>query len=861
MEILSRKQGYIPAALLTLGSSYFAVASISILISKAGADGIAAVWLANAMAIAMIMTMRLPVGFALSAVAVSSYGVNLMFGQPAGPALLLSALNLFEIGLAVSLLTWWLGPHASKPKTPSQLIAYFVVAVGVAPVAAALIGAPLAAYFMGWSAEAAFVTWVGGAVLGGTLIIPPVILAGSRHSDAVFSQRRLMMFTVAAAGALISSSFALWLQVYPFFVIGLYLLATTPFVGRIEVSLLAAICGMVAILDAAFGLARASEYGLIAFPGAFQLPLSAALITPIFVSLLVWRMRSQRRELIKSEALFRAALEDSAVGMAIVELNGRISRANESLADMLGYSIEELVGKTLFELSYPDDRHIGLSMVRDIVDGGENRFRFEKRYLTKDGQAVWIDLSCSVVIDDTTGKASFTVAQFANVDERIKAQQAVMEAENRWNFALNSARQGVWDFNLRDSQTYYSPMWKEMLGYEPDELGNEPDLWLRLIHPEDRPRALQLDKQLLEGRTPFFEAEFRMRCKDGSWIWVLDRGKTVERDENGQVVRAIGTHTDITAQKKAQSRLAETAAALKAEKERLRVTLHSIGDAVICADAEGKVTFVNAAAEALTGHTADSSIGKPLSQIYCPRDEETNEEISVLRGEASEGTRSHNRAAIVRPDGRRSSIRQVVSPIITEGEVMNGSVIVFQDVTDARTLQRQLAYAASHDSLTGLANRANFHSTMREMVEEVGKDEKIEHQLLFVDLDRFKEVNDTAGHGAGDALLKKISGALLESVRRSDFVARLGGDEFALILKYCNVETAVRHAENIVSSIAGLDFEWEVQRFNVGASIGIAPINHGAGAVDEILARADRSCYDAKSSGRGTVSVFRPEAA
>ena len=179
----------------------------------------------------------------------------------------------------------------------------------------------------------------------------------------------------------------------------------------------------------------------------------------------------------------------------------------------------------------------------------------------------------------------------------------------------------------------------------------------------------------------------------------------------------------------------------------------------------------------------------------------------------------------------------------------------------ARTLQRQLAYAASHDSLTGLANRANFHSTMREMVEEVGKDENIEHQLLFVDLDRFKEVNDTAGHGAGDALLKKISGALHESVRRSDFVARLGGDEFALILKYCNVDTAVRHAEKIVSAIAGLDFDWDGQRFSVGASIGIAAINQDAGAVDEIVARADRGCYDAKSSGRGTVSVYRPEAA
>ena len=860
MYALNRKAAYLPAVLLTLGFGFFALASISILISKSG-DGVASIWLANAFAVVVIASLALPQRLALPAVAVSCLLVNLMFATPAGTAALLTALNVFEVGLAVWLLRWWLGEKAARPDTPTLVVKYFIASVAAAPAVAASAAGLVAIGLLGWNGMDMLGSWLGGSFLGGTLIIPAVVLARSQAADEAFSGRRMLMFGLAAAGALLAVSFAFWWYVYPFFLIGLFLLAATAFVGRVEIALLASISGLAAIAILLSGFAPDASHGLLVFSGGLQGPLSAGLIIPIFVSVVLWRMRTQQQELAQSEALFRAALENSASGMAIVELNGRISKANRALAEMLGYSTEELIGKTFFELSYSDDRHIGLKMIRDIAEGKKSTFRFQERYVDKDGHALWMELSCSVINDDETGRPRFTVAQFVNVDDRIKAQQAVIEAENRWNFALNSARQGVWDFNLRDGQTYYSPMWKEMLGYEPDELGNEPDLWLRLIHPEDRPRALQLDKQHLEGRTPFFEAEFRMRCKDGSWIWVLDRGKTVERDENGQVVRAIGTHTDITAQKQAQSRLAETAAALKAEKERLRVTLHSIGDAVICTDAEGNVTFVNAAAEALTGHSADSSIGKPLSQIYCPRDEETNETISVLSGEASEGTRSHNRAAIVRPDGRRSSIRQVVSPIITEGEVMNGSVIVFQDVTDARTLQRQLAYAASHDSLTGLANRANFHSAMREIVGEAANDEKIEHQLLFVDLDRFKEVNDTAGHGAGDALLKKISATLLKSVRRSDLVARVGGDEFALILKHCNIDTAVRYAETIVSTVSGLDFEWEGQRFNVGASIGIAPINHGAGAVDEIVARADRSCYDAKSSGRGTVSVFRPEAA
>ncbi|MBO6902832.1 MAG: PAS domain S-box protein [Rhizobiaceae bacterium] len=858
--MLNRKAAFHPAVLLALGFGFFALASVSILISRLG-DSVAAIWLANAFAVVVIVSLALPQRLALPVVAAACLAVNVMFATPVGTAALLSALNILEIGLAVGLIRWWLGDNAVRPDTPSHVVRYFIAAVGVAPAITAPVAAVVAAGLLGWNGADVLGVWLGGSLLGGTLIVPAVILARSHAPGEFFSAKGLLKFGLAAAGALLAVSFAFWWYVYPFFLIGMYLLAATAFVGRTEVALLATISGLAAITIAVSGLAPDANQGLLVFSGGLQGPLSVGLIVPVFVSVVLWRMQIQQQKLAQSEALFRAALENSATGMAIVELNGRISKANRALAEMLGYSMEELTGKTFFELSHPDGRHVGLKMIRDIAEGKESTFRFQERYVDREGRALWMELSCSVINDDETGQPRFTVAQFLNVDDRIKAQQAVIEAENRWNFALNSARQGVWDFNLRDGHTYYSPMWKEMLGYEADELGNEPDLWLKLIHPEDRARALQLDKQHLEGRTPFFEAEFRMRCKDGSWIWVLDRGKTVERDENGEVVRAIGTHTDITALKQAQSRLAETAAALKAEKERLRVTLHSIGDAVICTDAEGKVTFVNAAAEVLTGHSADDVIGKPLSHTYCPRDEETNETISVLSEEASEGARSHNRAAIVRPDGRRSSVRQVVSPIITEGEVLNGSVIVFQDVTDARTLQRQLAYAASHDSLTGLANRANFHSAMREIVGEAACDENVEHQLLFVDLDRFKQVNDTAGHGAGDALLKKISGALLKSVRRSDLVARVGGDEFALILKHCNTDTAVRYAENIVSTVSGLDFEWEGQRFNVGASIGIAPIKQGGGAVDEIVARADRSCYDAKSSGRGTVSVFRPEAA
>jgi diguanylate cyclase (GGDEF)-like protein/PAS domain S-box-containing protein len=848
-------------AILFLVLGYFALGAMSIAISRFD-GGVSSIWLANAFAIVWTLTRPIALHTALAVVAATSIGINLIAGLPLGASAFASFLNVFETGAALFALRWWFGDQTlHRPGTPEHSVVFFGLAGIAAPLLTALLAGPILFHAAGWPSGMVAHQWFSASFLGSALVIPSMVLAATRNSEAPMNRRRSLVFAGAFAGTILVACVALGSYIYPFFAIGLYLLATTVFLTRFEVSLLSIVGGSVAIIMALAGLVPGFETGVATFSNRFHISLGFALVFPVFVSILLWRIRCHQKEVADSEELFRRAMEDSAIGMAIVQLGGRISKANARLAEMLGYTVEELEGKSFFELTYPDDKHLGFKVTKEVLAGRQATYKFEKRYVRKDGTPVWTQTSGSVIWDEGGDKPRFLVSQIENIDERKKAQQTIVEAENRWNFALNSARQGVWDLDRRKGRTYYSPMWKEMLGYGDDDLGDDPGLWLTLIHPEDRQRALALETAHLDGQTQFFEAEFRMRHKHGHWIWVLDRGKTIERDEDGHTVRAIGTHTDITAQKRAQARLAETAAALRAEKERLRVTLHAIGDAVICTDASETVSFMNTAAEALTGRTADESIGRPLEYVYCPRDEETNEVISVADEAADGKARAHNRAVIIRPDGSRSSIRQIVSPIVTEGQVSNGSVIVFQDVTDARTLQRQLAYAASHDSLTGLANRANFLATMRELLDEVRGDDGAQHQLLFIDLDRFKTVNDRAGHGAGDALLKRIASVLRGSVRRTDVVARLGGDEFALILRHTDVETAVKEAERVISLISMIEFAWEGEDFNVGASVGVAPITGDASAVDEIIANADRGCYAAKSAGRGTVAVHGARAA
>ncbi len=583
----------------------------------------------------------------------------------------------------------------------------------------------------------------------------------------------------------------------------------------------------------------------------------------LLAALFAHRITKDRRQIAQSEERFRRAMKDSAIGIAVIGLDGRILEANPAFAAMLGYSREEIEALTFFQITHPDDLQIGRETMDGLKAGTVDAFQFEKRYLRKDGTPVWAHLAGSVIRDEKSGRPLYLVSQIENIDARKQAEARIAEAETRWNFALAGAGQGVWDLDMRRGGTTYSSTWVRMLGYADGELDGDPAHWLTMVHPDDREIVAEADRAHLDGKTPFFEAEFRMRHKDGRWMWILDRGKVIERDAEGRLIRAIGSLTDITRRKEAEERLAVSATMLADEKERLRVTLQSIGDAVICTDAANRVTFMNPVAEKLTGVSGSEALGKMLGHVYWAVDEETGHRIGVTRpaigGQASSDQNS--RAVLIRRDDTRCSIRQVVSPIMNERNEFCGLVIVFQDFTDARALQRQLAYAAAHDALTGLANRSSFIRTMEELVDQARKDGTTvpaggsAHQFMFIDLDHFKLVNDTGGHVAGDALLKRVAEAIRGVLGPEDIVARLGGDEFAVILKSGSAARAKIVARSIIDAIAGLDFTWDGRPHLIGASIGLAAIGANCGEVDEIIASADAACYAAKAAGRGCVSV------
>ena len=187
--------------------------------------------------------------------------------------------------------------------------------------------------------------------------------------------------------------------------------------------------------------------------------------------------------------------------------------------------------------------------------------------------------------------------------------------------------------------------------------------------------------------------------------------------------------------------------------------------------------------------------------------------------------------------------------------MLAGAVLVFQDVTQSRALQRQLAYSAAHDDLTGLPNRAAFERALNDAIASA-RNGRRSHCLIYLDLDRFKPVNDTAGHAAGDALLRQVAQTIRGVCRSHDLAARIGGDEFAVILEDCPLENGRMVAEKIVRAIGALAFVWVGRTYHIGASAGITAIEAKPASSLGFAGEADAACYAAKAQGRNRVIAF-----
>ncbi|MDH5518268.1 MAG: EAL domain-containing protein [Gammaproteobacteria bacterium] len=402
-----------------------------------------------------------------------------------------------------------------------------------------------------------------------------------------------------------------------------------------------------------------------------------------------------------------------------------------------------------------------------------------------------------------------------------------------------------WDLEFRVID--WNPSAERIFGYSYDEAIHQAAA--DIILPEAaRPFVAEVWQALLEKQGGQRSTNVN-RTKDGSLIH-CEWYNTPLINTAGEVIGVTSLAQNITQQKENEQALAEA-------KERAEVTLHSIGDAVITTDAEGRVDYLNPIAEKLTGWMNDEVQGKKLTEVFHIVNEFSGEAvINPVERCLQEGriVGLANHTVLISKQGNKISIEDSAAPIFLNGKII-GVVMVFHDVTKTRELSKRLSWQASHDALTGLVNRREFDRVLS-LLHEDAREHKNQHALLYLDLDQFKLVNDTCGHIAGDELLRQLAVLLEDSIRGSDTLARLGGDEFGLLLDQTSIDKAKVVANNLREIIKKFRFAWEEKVFEIGVSIGVSAITELSESASEILTYADIACYAAKDHGRNRVHVY-----
>jgi diguanylate cyclase (GGDEF)-like protein/PAS domain S-box-containing protein len=298
--------------------------------------------------------------------------------------------------------------------------------------------------------------------------------------------------------------------------------------------------------------------------------------------------------------------------------------------------------------------------------------------------------------------------------------------------------------------------------------------------------------------------------------------------------------------------------ALYQEKERLQVTLHSIGDAVISTNANGDLLYINPAAEALTGWALTAAVGKPYRRVFSLLDPEGGDplvEDMVANAITTGEVQRYPDLCLQQLYSGNVLVEAAVSPIRDADGNVQGAVLVFRDVTEQRRLSSEIAYQATHDELTGLGNRRAFEQALALAFERT-RGLAMHHVVCYLDLDDFKVVNDTCGHTAGDAMLREIASLFAGLLREEDQLCRIGGDEFGILLTGQSVTAALLVAERLQQCLAGYHFVWLDQRFGVGVSIGMVALDARTESVGALLQAADSACYVAKDAGRSRIHLY-----
>lgn len=636
------------------------------------------------------------------------------------------------------------------------------------------------------------------------------------------------------------------------------------------------------------------QFDALAKPSAYDLELLT--MGGYLASIVIERMRSMT-ELSESEARFRGAFGNAPLGTALIDKNGAILQSNARTTEVIGYSHEEIIGKHITEVSHPDDLDASAEKFKALMAGDIDSYQLEKRYRHKDGHYVWCRLSLSLV-HDHSGKPIYAISHIEDISERKKSEDALL----RYNRALEM-------LNQCNSTLFHTVNGNELLaqvcniivnvgGYRLAWVGYAQEDEVKTILPRAKAGFEEgyLDETISWERMndnfcPITEAILtenpvaikNIDTEEKSIRW---REAALSRDYHSCIAlpliaddKAFGAlvvyakESDIFDDdeltllihlsenlsfgiQSIRNRKVRAAAeqSLRISEQKFRALFDENPCMFFTVNTDATVLSVNNFGATELGYQPSEIIGRSLFSF-------TNDENMFIVNRyikqcIDEPEKVHRwEMETKRKNGSTLWIR-ITARIASDIDNENTILVVCEDITEARELSDKLVHEATHDGLTGLINRHEFEVRLQRALHSA-KNDYSEHILCYMDLDRFKVINDTCGHLAGDNLLQQLSEMLRGNIRNRDSLARLGGDEFGLLIEHCSLTVAEQIAWKIKQTVTDFNFYWEGNIYKVGVSIGLVEINEDSIDIDNVLMTADNACYTAKDKGRDRIHIHK----
>jgi diguanylate cyclase (GGDEF)-like protein/PAS domain S-box-containing protein len=536
----------------------------------------------------------------------------------------------------------------------------------------------------------------------------------------------------------------------------------------------------------------------------------------------------------ETEERNRLILENALDAIVAMDGEGKITTWNPQAERTFGWTRAEAMGRKLAELIVPLQHRWahkrGLERYMRTGKGKVLNRRIEITALHKSGREFPVELA----ISPSVGGDGVSFSAFVrDITERKKAEELLRQSEELYRDLVENVNEIIFELDSEGMITYISHAVQSVTGFSPEELISRPGR--ELVHPDDLPT---LQQDATAGH------EFRLLTRDGEYRWM--RSSLQRLEDEGQPAGVRGILVDITERKQAED-------ALRASEEKYRNLVNTAQDAIYTVSPTGELMSLNAAFEKLTGWSTAEWIGKPFAPIVHPEDLPVAIDIlqRVLAGETASFE-----LRIKSKSGEYLIAEFSAAPLVEDGQI-TGLLGVGRDVTERRKAQDMIRQLAYHDALTGLPNRALFEDRLRVALAQAQRQRQMV-AVMFLDVDRFKLVNDTLGHTGGDTLLRAVAEELSGVIREGDTVARVGGDEFTLLLPAMSDETdALAVAERILETFKRPRFV-DGQEFSVTTSIGITIFPQDGSDVDTLLRNADTAMYRAKERGRDNFQLYTP---